>query len=294
MQRKNTAPEPYDANLIVAIRQLSQSVTDLERVRIAQGNRVQFITTKQPSKKEDGSMWGLGLSTDISDPANRNTAEAVAAIIASQEGLRALEEQAIKDLERVLKKHPLYPWIKAQSGLGDKTVGRLLGALHGDPYWNAAEHRPRRVSDLWSYCGYAVTPEGLAPRRTKGQLGGWSPEAKMRVFLIAESCVKQLRKPCSKDEESGVVEHVYGCGCGGFRLVYDEARAKYRDSVHQQPCVRCGPAGKPAPAGSELKLGHQHARAMRAVSKEVLRGLWVEAKRLHDAGLMTPPPEAIS
>lgn len=44
-----------------------------------------------------------------------------------------------------------------------------------------------------------------------------------------------------------------------------------------------GPAGKPAPTGSPLSTGHQHARALRLVAKTVLRDLWREARRIHEA-----------
>lgn len=90
----------------------------------------------------------------------------------------------------------------------------------------------------------------------------WSPDAKMRAFLISESCVKNARSP--------------------YRKVYDDAREKYAEAIHAAPCRRCGPKGTPASVGSPLSKGHQHARAMRMISKELLRDLWLEAKRIHE------------
>lgn len=69
---------------------------------------------------------------------------------------------------------------------------------------------------------------------------------------------------------------------GPYRAVYEQARLKYADVVHGAPCVRCGPAGKPAPAGSPLSLGHQHARGLRIVAKAILKDLWKESKRIHE------------
>jgi hypothetical protein len=83
----------------------------------------------------------------------------------------------------------------------------------------------------------------------------------MRAYLVAVSIVK---------------------AGGPYREVYDVARAKYLDAVHAAPCKRCGPAGKPAQPGSPISAGHQHARALRIVAKEVLKDLWREAKRLHE------------
>lgn len=101
------------------------------------------------------------------------------------------------------------------------------------------------------------SPVGVAARRRKGQRANWSTAAKTRAYLIAESCLKQAKSP--------------------YRAVYDTGRAKYADAVHTVDCAQC--KAKP---GEPLKLGHQHARAMRLASKAILRDLWVEAKRLHE------------
>jgi hypothetical protein len=175
--------------------------------------------------------------------------------------------------------------------------------------------RPRLVSELWAYCGLHVirTPvsghvnreareptaadgqaspghvgrdaqldpageggdpghevsdvhrdsAGVAPRRTRGQRANWSAAARTRAYLVAESCIKQAESP--------------------YRKVYEEGRERYAGAAHAVPCHRCGPKGKPAPEGSPLSAGHQHARAMRLVMKAVLRDLWAEAKRIHEA-----------
>jgi hypothetical protein len=102
----------------------------------------------------------------------------------------------------------------------------------------------------------------VAPKRQRGQRANWSTVAKTRAFLVAESCIKQRTSP--------------------FRAVYDGTRAKYADAVHAVECVRCGPKGSPAPAGSPLSDGHKHARALRAVSKAVLKEMWRESARLHE------------
>ncbi len=100
---------------------------------------------------------------------------------------------------------------------------------------------------------------GVAPKRRRGMKANWSSTAKMRAFLVAESCIKQMHSP--------------------YRAVYDAGRAKYAEAIHAHPCERCGPAGHPAPAGAALSDGHKHARAMRLVAKAILRDLWIEARR---------------
>ena len=68
---------------------------------------------------------------------------------------------------------------------------------------------------------------------------------------------------------------------GHYEHVYRQAREKYADAVHPTECVRCGPAGKPAPAGTDLSDGHKHARAIRIVAKELLKDMWRESRDLY-------------
>lgn len=183
--------------------------------------------------------------------------------------LRQANEDATKNVQKMIQQHPLHPWISVQKGLGDKQMGRLLATI-GDPYWNTLHGRPRLVSELWSYCGYSVTPAGVAPARQKGVKINWSQTARMRCRMIAESCMK---------------------AGGPYREVYDNEKEHYQDAVHMVTCPRCGPAGKPAQPGSALSKNHIHARALRAISKTVLKDLWIEAKRIH-AGRLNIPEEA--
>lgn len=229
----------------------AQAVDGIEGLRIASANRLGTMT--RVGEDSDGLERGLGMTED-----NKAVVQAKKLL----EALEKIEHQAILDLQRKVRAHPVYPLVKRNRGLGEKQIGRLLSVI-GDPYWHDAENRPRTVSELWSYCGYSVV-KGSAQRRKKGELSNWSPDARMRAFLIAESCVKQ---PAGTR----------------YRDVYDEARDKYSDAVHGTDCVRCGPKGKPALAGTPLSAGHQHARALRAISKELLRDLWLEAKAVHEA-----------
>lgn len=227
---------------------LSDTLDDLEGLRIATENRLRMLTRTETDS--DGELRGLGM--DLRSPE-------VATASALLDGIKALEHQAELDLKRQFRKHPLHPFVKAQIGLGEKQSARLLAVL-GDPYWNDLHGRPRTVSELWAYAGYAVA-DGRAQRRQKGSRSNWSGLAKSRAFLIAQSCIKKSNSP--------------------YRAVYDEARAQYADAVHPHDCVRCGPSGKPALAGSPLSLGHQHQRALRRVSKTVLQDLWLAARDIH-------------
>lgn len=230
---------------------LADVLDDYEKVRIANENRVRQLTRAE--EDSDGVERGFGLTLD-----HPNVARLQASVVA----LADAEADAVKNLQKAMKSHPLGPWVKSQPGVGEKQAARLIAAI-GDPYWNDLYDRPRTVSELWAYCGYAVN-HGRAQARRRGEQSNWSADAKMRAFLIAASCIKQ---PAAKSK---------------YRRIYDDARAKYADAEHPHECKRCGPAGKPAPGGSPLSAGHQHARAMRLMSKEILKDLWIESKRLYE------------
>lgn len=223
---------------------LADTLHDVEGVRIATKNRYQSLT--RGVEDVDGVTRGLGFTQD--HPIVAQTADLLLM-------LEQTENQAIKNLQKSVKATIFSPWITAQKGVGEKQAARLIAAI-GDPYWNDLHDRPRTVSELWAYCGYAVK-DGSSQRRTKGQKSNWSDTARMRAYLVATSCVKSN---------------------GHYRDVYDAAREQYSTAIHTVDCVRCGPSGKPALAGTELSAGHQHARALRKISKEILKDLWIIAR----------------
>jgi len=243
---------------------LADVLNDLEGVRIANANRVRILTRNEADG--DGEERGHGLTEDNPE---------VAKLILTVKAMEQLEHDATLNLQRAMRKHPLGPFVKRTAGLGEKQAARLIATL-GDPYWNDLYNRARTVSELWAYCGFHVLhpgghgmidahcggAAGVAPKRQRGQKSNWSEDARKRTWLIATSCMKQ---PSGNE----------------YRDVYERARAKYADATHPADCVRCGPTGKPARTGSPLSAGHQHARALRLVSKAILRNLWIQSRDLH-------------
>jgi hypothetical protein len=200
-----------------------------------------------------------------------------------------------KALEKQLKQSPLYPWIKGQRGVGDKTAARLLHAVR-DPYWNDLHDRPRTVSELWAFCGLHVQPAshvedgthlvlaggsssaggdtshpapdtqltsaGVAARRQKGQKSNWSTIAKTRAWLITEACMKQLDPYCKTD--TGIANHYDQCTCPPYRVIVDQRRIRT------------------AVTHPDWSPKHSLNDGMRIASKELLKDLWIEAKRLYE------------
>lgn len=266
---------------------LADVLDDLEKVRIANANRVRILTRNEADS--DGENRGFGLTEDHPE---------VKKLALTVKALGAAEHDAILNLQRALRKHPLVEFQRRHKGLGEKQFARLLAAI-GDPYWNDLHNRPRTVSELWAYAGFHVikTPGsghfrsdahcavaaagsnvhpdghaltdaqvdravGVAPKRQRGQQSNWSEDARKRVWVIASAMPKFPG--------------------GHYETVYRQAREKYADATHPTDCVRCGPAGKPALAGSDLSDGHKHARAIRIVAKELLKDMWRESKSIYE------------
>lgn len=137
---------------------LADTLDDLERTRIANENRLRQLTRTETDS--DGEERGFGLTLDQPQ---------VAALAAVVEALAKLEHQSTLNLQRALRQHPLGPWVKATTGIGEKQGARLIAAI-GDPYIRPEQYNedgsvkskegPRTVSALWAYCGLHVLPGG--------------------------------------------------------------------------------------------------------------------------------------
>lgn len=244
-------PAPYlgpilDDPTLVA---LSALVDELEGVRKAADNRRRILVRGEVD--EDGIQRGHALPED--DPK-------VTRITATLDKIIEAEKSAVRDLEYVMKDHPLGPWIKDQNGLGMKTVARLLAAI-GDPYANTLHNRPRTVSELWAYCGLAVH-DGKSQRRLKGQKSNWSDTAKMRVWNIVQPIIKNRNSP--------------------YRHLYDQVKEGYQGRVYDERYAGRKLKGKTIMVGDPIPAGHINAMAERIVMKAILKDLWIESKRLHE------------
>ena len=257
------------------LRQVSEVLEDLMKFRISTDNKLRAANTNTDTSRFDEMSTGIA----------------------------AVEHLAELTLKAQLKKTVgpnVKTWYKAQSGIGDKLLGRLLGMI-GNPYiayphhWEEKSGKkngelvadapfPRRVSDLWAYCGHGdPNRRPVKGMSAEDAIAMGNPKAKMIVHLLAEACVKSgIRKLDGVDDEGG-----YDIGgrtaISHYGEVYLHARKQYEGSLHPVECKRCGPSGKPALEGSVRSAGHQHAMALRKVGKEILKDLWVAAKVDHEA-----------
>lgn len=238
-------------NIYAQLFHLTGTLDAVENARIGLSNRLDTLTSTDER--------GFGLPED--EPSIDALAETVAF-------LKAREGDLSKQLERLMKQHPLHGFIKSQRYLGLKTVARLLGIV-GDPAIHPVTSDPRTFGQLVSFCGLAPI-DGIGARRRKGQVVTYNPEARKRLWIMASTAIRDTKG-------------------GPYRLAYDDARKKHAAAVHAVPCVNCGTTGKPAAAGTPLSLGHQHGRGYRAVMRRMLRDLWVQGRAVHGWHDIPPP-----
>lgn len=179
------------------------------------------------------------------------------------EGIAALERMAVKDLERAVKEHPLGRWQKQATGVGAKQFGRLLATI-GDP-----ADRPN-VAKLRQYCGHGDPARSHCRR---GQPVEHSPTAKMRVRLIAKSAIRHRCPACvaqgkeRSGDEAGWMAPPPSCVCEEsgyrYRAIYDREKLKWQDR--------------------DVPDAHKDSHALRVVGKEMLKDLWIEARKMRDA-----------
>jgi len=184
---------------------------------------------------------------------------------AQLDSLDALEHDLDRHLERLMKRHPIAPWIRAEAkGLSLRTFALLFGIT-------GPLDRFETVPKLWKYLGLHVV-DGHSARRTRGERLGFASEGRVRAHLIGTSIVK-----------SG--------GGGRYREAYDRKRAEYlaRPRLGDSGCPfgqeHRAAEGKGILAcvkeGDEGETSaHVHAAAMRYAVKRMLRDLWKEWRRV--------------
>lgn len=255
---------------------------DLEQLRIASQHRLRILTATGPD--EDGVIRGFGLDETHPD---------VARLAGTVEALVGLEHEAELTLRRAFRRCRIHPWVKAQTGLGDKQVARLLGAI-GDPYWHLADERPRTVSELWAYCGLHVLPvsPGVLDAQIDNADGDQLPADHVELEThMAHVGGNQISDPGQKC----AANHPQGAGVAPKRRRGQKANwsteAKTRAYLCATSCIK--QASSPyravylarrehtAVTHPDWTPGHSHNDALRITSKAILRDLWREARRLH-------------
>ena len=231
--------KPSDQTLYDILRFSAEYFYDIQKSRIATGNKISA-----------GVRLGVvdpTLFAHHMDAYNHNEVDA-------SKVMRKAFRQAVPHLSA---------WQKEQPGIGEHLLARLIGVI-GEPSWAFPHHWEgeganrkliedapyrRTVSRLWSYCGVGdPTRKRRSGMKAEDALKLGSPHAKMLCRLIAESTMKQVGS-LGDDEGKGA-----------------RRRSKYRDLYDER---------KESTEDREWTDMHRHNDALRIVSKEILKDLWV-------------------
>ena len=262
---------------------LAAMLDDLERPRTATQNRYRELTRTGTDK--DGLERGLGLDERLPE---------VARLARMAADLEALEHQAVLNLQRQLRTHPLWPWIKAQKGIGPKQAARLLAAV-GDPYWHPLHLRPRTVSELWAYCGYHTLPVGHGEsdtHATRTDGATLRPGQRMADTQLAHAGSDRTGSDPGQEahDTQGLAARVAARRRRGQRANWSTT-AKTRAYLIAESCMKQRQSpyravyeqrrAHTATSHPDWTDGHSHNDALRITAKRILRDLWREARRIH-------------
>ncbi len=190
--------------------------------------------------------------------------------------LDTLEHSVELELMRAWRKHPLAAWAKGVPGAGGTLLPRLISEI-GDP-----ADRPN-VDKLRAYCGHGDPARaGKVPKgATQEELfKRGNPNAKKAVWKLSHQFMRTVGSARSRRSP--------------YRDLYEARKALTEGKLHDQACVRCGPAGHPAVEGSPWSDAHRHADALRVIGKEFLKDLWVASQASERSESKDDSPEGLT
>jgi hypothetical protein len=198
----------------------------------------------------------------------------------SADQLKLLEKQAEKEIKSILKGIPIWEnWLKPQKGIGLRLGGILLAEFDIT--------KAETVSAMWKYAGLAVSVDGKADRRKKGEKANFNPWLKSKMTKILGDSFLKSRSPWrdfydnyKTRKQNQKVEECMACKGKG--------KVKSKETGKLGKCKNCAGTGGPAPWG--CSDAHRHQAAIRYMSKMFLKELYVQWRTLE--GLTVRPPYA--
>lgn len=273
-QQKPTEAErsPSPLRLVHEVR------ADLQKLRIAVGNR-------------EGALGRLGVDADLVQRSFGVSSRRLNNLLAQTDGnpvpIGDLLIMCEKAVEATMEAHLIgnkvwERWLKQVKGVGPVTGAALLSQI---------DFRIAKTpSGLWRYCGMDVR-EGRAPRRRRGEKGGYNSFMKMLCWRIAGQMLKSASP---------------------YRRLYDEAREYYNRRAADQPrgcafpdqeadchanmkadhATACDWDGCPREKHNSVACDlHMHMASLRRMVKVFLAHLWQIGREVE--GLPTRTPYAI-
>lgn len=202
---------------------------------------------------------------DLSDPDYAGWSDVILASIQARAPFDTIERTAEKEMVRLARTLPVWPWCEAIRGFGPVSLA-IIVAEAGDLANYADKGR------LWKRLGVAlvdgVRQGGLAKNAPKADwiAHGYSRQRRSRLFNIGDALVKGNKRADGAD--------------GPYRACY-LARKDYERARAEAAGLRVVPAAR-IPKGREAEFmseGHVHRRAQRYMEKRLLRDLWQAWRR---------------
>lgn len=226
----------------------SKTLPEAERDRISE-RAVALIALGEAEAK--------GKAADVEEPVYVKWRHIIAASIAGRAPFDIIENSATKEMERLAKFLPVWPWVERTRGFSARGLAVIVGEA-GD-----LSAYPKK-GHLWKRLGLAPK-DGKAYstwRKTGGMSkddwvdAGYSPRRRSRMFVIGDVLVK-------------VGDH--------YRDVYLKRKDYERGKAKANGLTVCPSAKIPKGRADEfMSDGYVHKRAQRYMEKMLLRDLWSE------------------
>lgn len=173
--------------------------------------------------------------------------------------------QAEREMERLAKLLPIWPFVEAVKGLGPKGIA-IIVAEAGMPLGDY-----RTVSGLWKRMGLAVI-DGRRQRKVADRDGaerhGYSPMRRSQIWAVCSDSLFRAQWR-GADEEAGLSARPIG--------PYGEVYANRRAVTDPRTDAT---ADLPATDPAKWSKGRCHNDARRIMTKALLRDLWREWRRV--------------
>lgn len=167
------------------------------------------------------------------------------------------QDRLAKEMGRLAKTLPVWPWVEQQRGCGAPMLGKIIAEAGRDlgDYETPAK--------LWKRFGEHVV-NGQAPKPKRGEKLGFSPYRRSVSFQLGDGMIK-AGGTTEKDNLSpwkALYEH---------RKQYEVNRAEFEGKT-------VVPAAKISKKNADrfMSEGHVHNRAMKYMRKKFLEALWQE------------------
>jgi hypothetical protein len=225
---------------IVALWRRRQGLTRAKvRLELQAQAGIRFLC--EGDKAEAAKLVKLA-DNDSDDPKAQIAADLMAPYRMAQEPLERSLSALDRQLTKLAKGLPIWPYASSSRGLGALALAKIVGEA-GDL------SKYRTVSAVWKRCGLAVI-DGQRQRKVANaeaaMVHGYSPERRSVLYVVAECLFKSQGT---------------GDNSGPYRLIYDASKAKHLAKEGIAPIVA-------------------HKRALREMTKEMLKRLAVEWRRL--------------